>query len=188
MYPEAGDDLIARARDDRAAFGDIYDIYVRRVYAFCLARTGNQQEAEELTSQTFERALNAISRYESRGAPMSSWLFRIAANLVTDRGRRGARLQTVGDTGLAEQWSEDPDDNPADLVERWERAAILRAYISDLPADQQEAIRLRYWLGLSTFDLARRLNRSEGAAKQLLHRALTSLRARLETETARHVE
>src|SRR5579859_5764866 len=145
MYAEAGEDLIARARYNRTAFGEIYDLYLRRVYAFCLTRTGDPQQAEDVTSQTFERALKAIANYESRGAPMSSWLFRIAANLITDRGRGSGRVRTVDDAALPEQPSLDPEDDPAVWVERWERAAELRDHMAALPADQQEALRLRYW-------------------------------------------
>jgi RNA polymerase sigma-70 factor (ECF subfamily) len=184
MYEEASEDLIARARREPAAFGELYDLYLNRVYAFCLSRTGDEREAEDLTAHTFERALSAIGRYEGRGAPFSSWLFRIAANLMIDRGRRSGRFVPMGDNPAMESASEDPEDNPAALVERWERAAALREQMAKLPDDQQEALRLRYWEGLSTFDLANRLNRSEGAVKQLLHRAVLSLRSRLQDERA----
>jgi RNA polymerase sigma-70 factor (ECF subfamily) len=184
MYTEAGEDLIARVRRDPSAFAEIYDLYLNRVYAFCLSRTGNQQEAEDLTAQTFERALGAIGRYEGRGAPLSAWLLRIAANLIVDRGRRSRPVVTLGDDPLPESLTEDPEDNPAVMVERWERASWLRSHIATLPPDQQQAVRLRYWEGYSTFDLAKHMGRSEGAVKQLLHRAVGSLRVRLQEEGA----
>src|SRR5579859_605724 len=110
MHPEAGADLVERARHDRAAFGEIYDLYVRRVYAFCLSHTGNKEVAEDVTSQTFERALGAIARYEHRGAPLSSWLFRIAANLIRDRGRRESRVVLLGDDPPPESRLEGPSE------------------------------------------------------------------------------
>ncbi|MBV9281318.1 MAG: RNA polymerase sigma factor [Chloroflexi bacterium] len=187
MYSEAGDELLDRARQDLAAFGEIYDLYLRRVHAFCLSRTGNQEDAQDLTAQTFERALAAIGSYETRGAPLSSWLLRIAANLIADRARRGGRVVPLGEGAPPESASEDEEDDPAALVERWERATWLRRHIASLSQDQQEAIRLRYWEGRSTLEVAQQMGRSEGAIKQLLHRAVGSLRTRLQEEAVGRV-
>jgi len=179
MHAEAGAELIERARHDRAAFGELYDLYVRRVYAFCLSHTGNKEVAEDLTSQTFERALGAIPRYEHRGAPLSSWFFRIAANLITDRGRRSGRIVLLGDDPPPESRLDQPSEpQPEEWVDRWERAASLRALMAELPADQQDALRLRYWEGMSVAEVAARLGRNENATKQLLFRATTGLRNR----------
>ncbi len=180
---EAGADLIARARHDRAAFGELYHVYVRGVYAFCYAHSGNQQDAEDLTAQTFERALGAIGRYEDRGVPFSAWLLRIAAHAAADRGRRGGREVLLGDTSPPEP---DParlaPPGPDGLVERWERVAGLRAHLDTLPADQRRAVRLRYSDDCSLRDMAERMGRSEGAVQQLLQRALRALRGRIPEE------
>lgn len=181
MYAEAPSALIERARGDRLAFGELYDLYVRRVFAFALTHTRDRDEAEDVTAATFERALNAIGRYEDRGAPLSSWLFRIAANIVTDRRRQGQRVTTLGDDPVPEdRLDRPPSEDPQEQVERWERAALLRARIEALPPDQQRAIRLRYMEGLSVAEVAQRLDRNENATKQLLHRATTGLRSRME--------
>jgi RNA polymerase sigma-70 factor (ECF subfamily) len=179
---EASGALIERARTDRSAFGDLYDLYVRRVYAFCLSKTGNRDEAEDVTAATFERALNAIGRYEDRGAPLSSWLFRIAANIIVDRGRQGGRVTNLGDDPVPEdRIDRAPEEDPQVQVEQWERAAALRERINALPDDQREAIRLRYMEGLSVAEVVERVGRNENATKQLLHRAMTTLRSRMGT-------
>jgi RNA polymerase sigma-70 factor (ECF subfamily) len=183
MYTEASGALIERAQRDRSAFGELYDLYVRRVYAFALTHTRDRDEAEDVTAATFERALNAIGRYEDRGAPLSSWLFRIASNIVTDRGRQGQRVSTLGGDPVPEDRLDRPaEEDPQEQVERWERAALLRARIETLPPDQRQAIRLRYMDGLSVAEVAERLGRTENATKQLLHRAMTGLRSRMEHE------
>lgn len=177
---EATAELIEHAHTDRDAFGELYDLYLHRVYAFCLAHTRHHHEAEDLTAQTFERALHAIGRYEHRGAPFSSWLFRIAANLATDRVRQGRQLVVLGDTstqGAGAGISNEPD--PEDWVVRWERATWLRSHIAGLPPDQEQALQLRFWGGQSVAEVAVQLNRTENATKQLLHRAVENLRARL---------
>ncbi len=183
MRPEAGPDLIERARRDRAAFGEIYDLYLRRVYAFCLAHSGGKEEAEDLTAQTFERALDAIDRYQERGVPFSAWLLRIAANVAVDRARRGGRITLLGDQSPPEQdASRSAQLGPEHWVERWERAAWLCAHLATLPEDQRQAIRLRFLEDQAVREVAARMDRSEGAVKQLLHRALTALRGRIHQE------
>ena len=76
----------------RAAFAELYERHIARIYQFCYLRTGNHHDAEDLTARVFARALAAIDRYEERGAPFVSWLFRIARNLALnwqrDRQRR----------------------------------------------------------------------------------------------------
>jgi RNA polymerase sigma-70 factor (ECF subfamily) len=183
VYPEASRDLIDRARSDRHAFGEMYDHYVHRVYAFCLSRTNDRDEAEEVTSQTFERALSAIGRYEHRGSGFSSWLLRISANLLVDRSRGRSRLVLMGDEPMPELPRDQPrEPRPEEWVEQWERAAWLRAHMATLPREQQIALRLRYWDGLSMAEVGKRLGKSENATKQTIHRAMLSLRARIARE------
>ena len=175
---EAPPALIAQARTDRAAFGHLYDLYVRRVYAFCALGGRTREEAEDLTAQTFERALRAIGRYEERGAPFSAWLLRIAAHVVADRARRAEPLDDA-----------DPfdDDNSArdaepDWVAEWEVATWLRGHLAALSEDQRQVVRLRYYDDRSFGDVAVRMDRSENAVKHLLRRALAALHAGIHEE------
>lgn len=176
MYLEASAELIARARHDRAAFAEVYDLYLRRVYTFCLSRCRNSDEAEDLTAQTFERALHAIGRYDDRGKPLSSWLFTIAAHLVVDHARERAR-NAGGDVSLDTR--HDTGGGPEAQVAEWESDLEMRSLIATLPPEQQRALQLRYWQERSIAEVAREMGRNENAAKQLLHRAIRTLRLRL---------
>jgi RNA polymerase sigma-70 factor, ECF subfamily len=185
---EAWPDLIERARHDRAGFGELYDLYMNRVYAFCLARMKNREEAEDVTAQTFERALKSIAAYESRGAPMSSWLFRIAANLVTDHVRRQGRVVNLGDDPIPDEGtnpSREPD--PEEQALQWERALYLRELITALAQEQQRALRLRYFQGQSVAEVAEAIGKNENATKQLLHRAMENMRRRMRGEALKDV-
>lgn len=75
--------FIERAKVDPTAFEPLYERYVERVYAYCLKRTGNVQDAEDLTSQVFVKILNSLHTYRAGGL-FSAWLFRIAHNVVYD--------------------------------------------------------------------------------------------------------
>ncbi len=188
MYVEVSADLIQRARHERHAFGEIYDVYARRVYAFCVSRTRDQREAEDLTSQTFERALGAIARYEDRGAPLSAWLLQIAANLSVDRARQTAHTVQLEEDQSPVAYAERSDEaGPEEWVEQWELAGWLDAHMDQLPADQGQALRLRYWGGHSVREVASRMSRNENATKQLLHRGLKQLRTRIAGEDSSHV-
>jgi RNA polymerase sigma-70 factor (ECF subfamily) len=185
---EAWPDLIERARIDRHAFGELYDLYVERVFAFCLAQLRDRHEAEDVTAATFERALKSIGRYESHGVPLSSWLFRIAANLITDRARRKGRTVPMGDDPIPEEGHAAlPELPPEQQVLQWERARYLRDLMTNLPSDQQQALRLRYFEGQSVAEIAGALGRNENATKQLLHRGVENLRRRMRGEVAADV-
>jgi RNA polymerase sigma-70 factor (ECF subfamily) len=171
---EAPDALIQRARHDRAAFGELYDHYLPRVFTFCRMYSASREEAEDLTAQTFERALAAIERYEARGAPFSLWLLRIASNAAIDRARRSGRTVQV-----EEGWDVPHLDG---RLEEWTRAFWLRGHVEALPQDQREVVRQRFYEDRSFADIARRMQRSEGAVKQLLRRALGALSRRIQDE------
>lgn len=178
---EAAPALIRRARDDRAAFGEVYDLYFRRVYVFCASRGTSREEAEDLTAQTFERALTAIGQYQERGRPFSAWLLRIAAHLAADRARQAQPL-TVPPDAVDVEGIAPAQARGEDWATRWEQASWLRGHLAALPAEQRQAAQLRYYEEYSFGEIGRRLGRSEGAAKQLLRRALTTLRTRIHEE------
>ncbi len=189
MREEAGAGLIARAKHDRAAFGELYDLYLNRVYAFALGHTSSREEAEDVTAQTFERAMGALPRYEDRGAPLSSWLFRIAANAAADRARQGSRVTTLGRTAPTDEEQGPQEDavrsdepTPEQWAERWEQAYAMRTRLAALPEDQRRAVRLRYYEDRALLDVAAEMGRSEGAIKQLLQRALKTLRSQMQRE------
>lgn len=184
---EAATELIDRARLDPAAFGEIYDMYADRIFSFCRVHSPSQEEAEDLMAQTFERALAAISRYEHRGIPFSGWLFRIAANLSVDRARRAPSVVHLGEHPELEAMLKSPERGEVETwVERWEGAEWLQEHVARLPVDQQRVIRLRFYEDHALTDMATEMGRSDGAVRQLLHRAVRTLRLQMQGEEASH--
>lgn len=181
MAEEASPELVALAAHDRTAFGRLYDLYVHRIYGFALAHSGNRQEAEDLTAQTFERALAGLGRYEARGVAFSAWLYRIAANLAVDRARRTGRMVLLGEEYLPANTHPEGLD-PAEVVERWERSNWLLDHLSALPPEQQRALRLRFWGERSFAEVGEAMGRTEPAARQLVYRALRAVRRRIDVE------
>jgi RNA polymerase sigma-70 factor (ECF subfamily) len=173
---EAPAELVERARHDREAFGEIFDFYVARVFAFCRLHSANRQEAEPLTAQTFEWALSALGRYESRGALFSGWLLRIASSAITDRGRKSSRLPELFRRAAPRE--------EEDRVRQWEHAYRLRSHLGTLPDEQQEVARLRFYDDQPFMAVAASMGRTEPAVRQLLRRALRSLLVQMEEERA----
>lgn len=173
--------LVAAAQRDPRAFGPLYELYVDRIYRYAYRRVGTHHEAEDITSQAFQQALQALPSYEWRGLPFGAWLFRIAGNIINRRGRTGGREVAVEDVTVFSSW-EETDDDPADHLARSEQARELVGLIRRLPPDQQRVLVLKFSHGMKNREIGDLMGRSEGAIKQLVHRALVSLRATVERE------
>jgi RNA polymerase sigma-70 factor (ECF subfamily) len=158
--------LIEAAQADPARFVDLYERCFHQVYAYVIRRTGSRAEAEDITSEVFERALVNLPRFEWRGVPLVAWLFRIAANAMADRRQQ------------IERQSPDPPPDVPDEGESAtiERRAMLFQLVDRLPDLQRQVIELRFVDGKSIREIAAALTRSEGAVKQLQLRALENLR------------
>jgi RNA polymerase sigma-70 factor (ECF subfamily) len=170
--------LVAWAKDDSAAFGELYTRYVKRIYNYVYYRTGNHHDAEDLTSRVFFRAIAHIDQYTDRGVPFSAWLYRIAHNLVAnwhrDRGRQ--RVVPLDDHLVTGTGSEMPEI----VTESDEEQERLLESIRDLPAERQQLLILKFVERLSNAEIGAIMNRTEGAIKSLYHRTLLSLRDSLE--------
>jgi RNA polymerase sigma-70 factor, ECF subfamily len=166
--------LIEAAQRDPACFADLYEINFERVYAYVMRKVGNRAESEDLTSEVFHQALANLKRFEWRGIPFAAWLFRIAANLITDRWQRSGR-EVADDGGHIDSAQVSPAE-----IEEVERRATLFRLVETLPAEQKRVVVLRFVEEKSIKDVAREIRKTEGAVKQLQFRALSSLRARME--------
>lgn len=166
--------LAIRARVDRAAFGELYERYVRRIHNYHYYRCSNQADAEDLTARTFIRALAHIDRYTDRGVPFSAWLFRIAHNLVANWHRDNSRRPVSRLEGLIQFAGVSAD--PVEQVEATEAVDEIRNLVKKLPPDRQQLIVLKFASRMTNAQVAAVMGRTEGAIKALLHRTITSLR------------
>jgi RNA polymerase sigma-70 factor (ECF subfamily) len=167
--------MIEAAQLDSRRFAELYARHFDRVYAFAVTRTEQRSDAEEVTAETFARALRNLGRFEWRGVPFAAWLMQIAAHAAADQHRRRSReapLDEAGD-GAATSWT-------TELAEVEERADLF-ALVERLPDDQRRVIVARFGQERSCREIARALGRSEGAVKQLQYRALKRLRTWMES-------
>ena len=166
--------LIEAAQKDPGRFAELYELHFERVYGYIARRVRERSAAEELTSHVFHQALANLGKFKWRGAPFASWLFRIAANSISDRAQQQARESSLPPP--------DPVATPGPDLEQVERTTRLYQLVDQLPADQRSVIRFRFAEEKSIREIAQQLSRSEGAIKQLQFRALQSLRARMSEE------
>jgi RNA polymerase sigma-70 factor (ECF subfamily) len=170
--------LVEQAKSDPDAFGLLYERYINKIYNYVYYRTGNHHDAEDLTAKVFYQALRHIPRYVQRGAPFSSWLYRIAHNLVANWHRDRSRRKVVSLEPLAVVGRQG-DDGLFQQVAHAERRDAVLAAIRRLPADRQQLLLLKFVERMPNAQIGRVMGRSEGAIKSLYHRTLVSLRQEL---------
>jgi RNA polymerase sigma-70 factor (ECF subfamily) len=165
--------LIAKAKYDRQAFGELYERYLQKIYTYLYYRTGNHADAEDLTSRVFQKAYVHLPGYEHLGLPFSAWLYRIAHNMVANWYRDQARRKVVG---LDEAVRHSSEEDPGSSAEKTDEQERLLQLIRKLPEEKQQVIILKFAEGYSNAEIGRILGRSEGAIKSLYHRTLLTLR------------
>jgi RNA polymerase sigma-70 factor (ECF subfamily) len=165
--------LVDRGKQgDRDALEELYLLHFDRIYSYLHMSVGNRHDAEDLTTQTFLKMLEAIGRFEWKAVPFSAWLFRIAHNLAMDHFRASKRVQPEDEV------PEPPGTEEASAefhaLHSIDRASMLDL-IAGLSPEQRQVLTLKFVFNFANGDVAQILGKSEGAVKSLQHRALASL-------------
>ena len=168
-------ELVQVAQRDRAMFGELYDRTVEQVYGYAYHHLGDHQVAQDVTAETYRRALEMLPRYEARGRPFVAWLFAIARRVAQERRRVRSGVSLEAQDELAASLT--ADDMPAldGMIQREERAALWQL-VEALTPDHQRILVLRYARNLEYPVIAPLLGKTPAAAKQLAYRALKALR------------
>jgi len=172
------EDLVRRIRaNEPNAFDELYARYSPRVFGYLYQRlNGNHEEAEDLTAEVFARVYEKIDAYQVQGAPLSSWLFRIAHNRLIDAVRRRPRQSQVG-LDLAPEL---PAGRVFQGVDQAVALEQIKSGLARLTPEQRQVIELRFLEGKSLAETAALVNRNEDAVKKLQSRGLASLRRQIE--------
>ena len=167
-------ELVRRAQDgDAEAFGELYDHYVTIVHRYVYHRVGDRTFAEDVTSETFVRALRRIDSLTFQGRDVGAWLVTIARNIIRDHVKSSRyRLEvTTADMRDADRATDGPEDT---VVQQLTNEQLL-ACVKQLGSEQQECISLRFLQGLSVSETAAVMGKKDGAIKALQHRAVRRL-------------
>lgn len=192
MYPQITDQQVVavletRQLSGRVAVEGLYDLYADRIFRYLLARIGDLDLADELTTEVFIRAMRYLPTYrpdpDHPAAALSAWLYRIAATVLANHRRTQSRRPQ---TCELEEWQAS-SQTPAPwqrAAEAEELAALARA-ISKLNEDQRQVIVAKFGEEMSNAEIGHMLGKSEGAIKSLQHRALRTLARLLHTDNTR---
>ena len=175
------DELVTlAAAGDREAFGRLYEQHAVRVFRHAYFLTSDVSLAEDLTAQTFLKALEAISRYEDRGVPFIAWLLRITVNLAINHRKA---LKNGIHAQLPEQILDD------DALSSPEQSCTIKSEgervwtkVRELPLEQRQVIVMRFMEDMAYSDVAAVLGKSIGAVRVIQFRALHNLRNLLREE------
>ncbi len=166
-----------------ADFTELYRAHLRDVYSYAYYRVGDHHDAEDLTEQTFLQAYRHFERAqrESDGRPLRPWLIRIAHNLAANYYRDRSRKPQ---THLEDAAILSAPHGTEELVEGRQELQHVLEGVAELPDDRREALIMRFALGMDNREIARALDRTEGATKVLIHRAIKQLEKGLEERAA----
>jgi RNA polymerase sigma-70 factor (ECF subfamily) len=168
-------------KGDRNALEELYLIHFDRIYSYLHVSVGNRHDAEDLTTQTFLKMLEAIGKFRWQSAPFSAWLFRIAHNLAMDHFRANKRWQPEEDVP-------EPDPDESTSAEHGALQAIgqksMLDLIEDLSPEQQQVLTLKFVFNFANAEAATILGKTEGAIKSLQPRAHVTLQKQLEKREA----
>ncbi len=176
---EEVEDLVRRAQQGHSeAFAGLYEAYYDKIFRYVMFKTGDTLEAEDLTEEVFLRMLESIGSFKWQGYPFTSWLFRIAHNLVIDYYRKsGRQKKTSLDDAMRVVGSDGVDvDRKLDIELSIKEVKDAMGGLTQL---QQEVLSLRFAGGLSVAETAEAMGKKENAVKALQHAAIKKLRTLL---------
>lgn len=178
-FMEAEDPLISGLRGlDPQTITEIHERYFPSVYRYAHYRVGDETVAEDLSSETFIRLLEAVHAGKGPKTTLRGWLMGTVSNLINDYFRQ---IYNRSNEALKEELKSTNGD-PASLSEQRTRQEFLRLGLSKLTPDQQHVLALRFGSGCSLAETAEIIGKNPNAVKQLQFRALAALRKQIEAE------
>lgn len=169
--------LLERAKNNPADFMPVYELYFSRIYSYCRYRLSQPEEAEDVTSLIFTRALAGLDTY--RGGSVAAWLFKIAHNAVANH-LRSRRPQVSLEVAVTSGWTDHlaaPGDETLEKLVQLEEREQLASLIATLPAEQRELLSLSIAGQLTAKEVGQVLGKSEGAIWTAFHRIVQRLKA-----------
>ncbi len=173
MLEALSPELVQKAQEgEPIVVSEIYDRYQRGIFRYLYYRVGDQQTAEDLTSEVFLRMIEKLSSYQDKRLSFQAWLFQIARNISIDHYRKmNIRKNVPLDEGLPGTGEE-----PLELVDREFTSQSLRHALEELPDTQRDVVILRFVVGMPIGEVAEALHKTEDSIKGLQRRALIALK------------
>lgn len=165
--------ILRQSQSDPEAFRPIYEKYFRKIFLFVLSRVGEKEIASDITQQVFLKALDSLRKFQFRGLPFSSWLYRIAVNECNDLFRRTKKARhVVLDQAAVENLHEEltADNSMEDLK------VILPRILQKLTERELQFIELRFFESRPFKEIAELMGITETYAKVKTYRTLEKMK------------
>ena len=163
--------ILAKAKlGEQAAFGEIYNLYFKKIYQFIYYRVGHKEVAEDLAEEVFLKAFTKIASV-SENAAFSGWLYQIARNQVIDYYRQKKLTVNLDEIENTLEY----ESNVIDIVNLESQQKILIKLIKELSPEQQIVLKLKFFEDLDNPEIAEMLHKSEGSIRVIQHRGITKL-------------
>lgn len=175
-------ELVEAAKTDMAAFGQLYENYFDKLYGYVFYMTQSHFKTEDVVSETFEKALLNIQRYEYRGYTFGAWLIRIARNIVIDKAKQPSSTKSTSLDVLEEII--EADTNTEIQAVKYIQREQLKVLLRSLKDEQRECVVLRYIEGYSVKETCEITSRTEDSVKSLCKRALQTLKELAQSDTS----
>lgn len=171
--PQSDLDLVRRAQaGDGAAFGELYDTYIKSIYSFIFYKTLIKETAEDITSIVFTKAWQKIGQF--KGESVAAWLYAISRNAVADYYRSEKNNLNIEDF-----WDLAATDNFLEKIDSGLAIREIKRAMGSLSAREREIIIMRFWLDMSFKEIATSFGKQEGAVKMMLKRSLQSVKNKI---------
>lgn len=171
--PQSDLDLVQRAQTgDGAAFGELYDIYIKPIYNFIFYKTLIKETAEDITSIVFTKAWQKIGQF--KGESVAAWLYAISRNAVADYYRSEKNNLNIEDF-----WDLTNTDNFLEKIDSGLAIGEIKKAMSSLSVREREIIIMRFWLDMSFKEIAVSFGKQEGAVKMTLKRSLQTIKNKM---------
>ena len=178
--------IIKRVKDgDKAAASQLIEIYSNKIYSYLRRLCGNNEDAEDLTQQTFIKVWLSISTYHGYSG-FSAWIYKIAYNLFIDWLRRKSF-----DLNQTDYWWDncvDDDSIPFEKAADRQMAGRIYKAVDGLDNDKKHVIHLHYYQGLSINETAKVLGIASSTVKYRMREALKFIRSKLNNKEFDYVD
>jgi RNA polymerase sigma-70 factor (ECF subfamily) len=168
--------IIEQSKENPRAFEKVYNAYYKQILQFVYQRLDSKETAIDITQNTFLKALQNLPKYQFKGLPFSSWLYRIALNELNDFFRKNATKRTVNlEDNVINLLTADSSSNE-DAEEHQQKLGMLKNAIQQLQAEDFLYIEMRFFEGRPFAEIAEILEITENNAKVKTYRILEKLK------------
>jgi RNA polymerase sigma factor (sigma-70 family) len=161
-------------KGNKDAFAKIYNQYFERIYRFIYYRTFHRETAEDITGQTFLKALEYLRSYDPSKGKFNTWLYKISVNCINkhfNKNKETENYEDIWDTKAGNDFVIDVEQKI--LYER------IQPFLAGLPSEKRSIIVMRIWDDLSYAEIAKILEKNEAACRMIFSRTMEELRSHM---------